>query len=202
MKSEINNLFSYEEACISEGLNLVAGVDEAGRGPLAGPVTAVAVICDFKKITPRVNDSKKLSDRVRRLLYDELKESLIDYKIVNVSETVIDEVNILNATKMAMSEAVLNLNPKPNAVLVDAVKLNIPFKTIPIIHGDALSYSIASASIIAKVSRDDYMLALSKEYPEYGFEIHKGYGTKHHIEMIKKFGACPAHRASFIKKFV
>ena len=183
---------------------LIAGIDEAGRGPLAGPVVCACVIMpmDQNLIIEGINDSKKLSAKKRELLFDEIKEKAITYSIVEVSEREIDEINILNATKKGMLQALNTLDCTPEIVLIDAVTLQTDIPQENIIHGDALSYNIACASILAKVHRDRLMIELSKKYPDYAFEKHKGYGTKLHIENLKKFGACPIHRTSFISHFV
>lgn len=201
MKQFVNNL-AYEKELLKNGVYLIAGMDEAGRGPLAGPVTAACCIMDLSDIIDGVDDSKKLTEKKRELLFDKIKEKAICHSIINVDENVIDEINILNATKKAMTEAVNSLFPFPQYLLVDAVKhdFGVPYKAI--IHGDALSYSIAAASILAKVSRDRLMTEYAEKYPEYGFDKHKGYGTKAHIEAIKKYGPCPIHRMSFIKNFL
>lgn len=182
---------------------LLAGIDEAGRGPLAGPVVCACVIMplDEDKIIDGINDSKKLSAKKRESLYDRIIERAISYKIVEVDEKIIDEINILNATKLGMKMALEGLDEIPDRVLIDAVKIDTNIPQENIIKGDALSYNIASASILAKVYRDRLMEKLDKEYPEYGFAKHKGYGTKAHIDAIKKFGQCSIHRETFIKNF-
>ena len=183
---------------------LIAGIDEAGRGPLAGPVVCACVIMplDENSIIEGVNDSKKLSQKKRELLFDKIKEKAITYSIIEISEREIDEINILNATKKGMVQALNGLDCVPEIVLIDAVKIETSIPQENIIHGDALSYNIACASILAKVYRDNLMVENSKKYPDYGFEKHKGYGTKLHIENLKKFGACPLHRTTFISHFV
>lgn len=183
---------------------LIAGIDEAGRGPLAGPVVCACVIMpmDEGSIIDGINDSKKLSEKKREMLFEQIKEKAITYSVVEISEREIDEINILNATKKGMLEALNTLDCKPEIVLIDAVSLDTNIPQEGVIHGDALSYNIACASILAKVHRDRLMVDLSKVYPDYGFEKHKGYGTKLHIENLKKFGACPIHRTSFISHFV
>jgi ribonuclease HII len=183
---------------------LIAGVDEAGRGPLAGPVCAAAAIMplDKDKIIEEINDSKKLTEKKREALYDKIISTAIAYKIVLIDEKTIDEINILNATKKGMKEAILGLSVKPELVLLDAVNLDIDIESESIIKGDAKSYNIAAASILAKVTRDRLMMELDKIYPEYNFKKHKGYGTKEHIENLKKYGKCDIHRDSFIKNFV
>ena len=177
----------------------IAGIDEAGRGPLAGPVVCASVIMPKDNIIEGVNDSKKLSPKVREELYDKIIATALCYKISIINHKIIDEINILNATKMGMYECANNLSIKPNVVLVDAVKLDLDCITEGIIKGDQLSYSIAAASILAKVARDRIMVDFDREYPEYNFKRHKGYGTKEHIDNLKKFGACAIHRKSFLK---
>lgn len=181
---------------------LVCGIDEAGRGPLAGPVVACACIPDFSNIIDGVNDSKKLSPKKRLHVYKQLIETSIYYKTVFISEKIIDKINILEATKLAMKECLKGINPFPDIVLIDAVSLDIDIPSKSIIKGDMKSYAIACASIIAKVERDLKMIECAKIYPEYGFEKHKGYGTKAHVKMLKKYGKCPIHRNTFIKNFV
>ncbi len=183
---------------------LIAGVDEAGRGPLAGPVVCACVIMpmESEKIIEGVNDSKKLSAKKREELFDKIVDIAISYSIVEIDEKKIDEINILQATKLGMKKAVENLKVMPDLVLVDAVKIDVALPQENIIKGDALSYNIAAASILAKVYRDKLMENLDKKYPEYNFAKHKGYGTKAHIEALKKYGKCEIHRETFIKKFV
>ena len=196
-------MFDYENKYKEQGLKYIAGMDEAGRGPLAGPVCVAMVIMPLEedKIIAKVNDSKKLSEKMRDKLFDEIKEKAISYRIEFVDEQTIDDINILNATKLGMLQCINNIEVRPEAVLVDAVKLDTPVLCEPIIKGDSLSYSIACASILAKVSRDRLMLELDEKYPEYNFKKHKGYGTKEHIEALKKYGKCEIHRDSFIKNF-
>ena len=197
-------MLDYELEYFNNGVKLIAGVDEAGRGPLAGPVCAAAAIMplDKDKIIEEINDSKKLTEKKREALYDKIISTAIAYKIVLIDEKTIDEINILNATKKGMKEAILGLSVKPELVLLDAVNLDIDIESESIIKGDAKSYNIAAASILAKVTRDRLMLELDKIYPEYNFKKHKGYGTKEHIENLKKYGKCDIHRDSFIKNFV
>ena len=195
------DLLVNERKLISQGMNYICGVDEAGRGPLAGPVCAGACIPDLSSILEGVNDSKKLTEKKRDVLYEQLKDCCISHKTVFIDAQTIDEINILNATKKAMTEAILSTFPLPEMVLIDAVKLDLPYPSLSLIHGDAISYCIAAASIFAKVERDRKMLEYAELYPEYGFESHKGYGSKHHIEMLKKYGPCPIHRKTFIKNF-
>lgn len=196
-------MLSYEREFLSKGCKYVAGMDEAGRGPLAGPVSCACVIMplDDDKIIDGVDDSKKLTEKKREQLYDKIINTAIAYKVVFKDEKIIDEINILQATKQGMLEAYNGLSVKPDMLLVDAVKLPIE-NSLGIIHGDAKSYSIACASILAKVTRDRYIVNMSKTYPEYGFDKHKGYGTKAHIQALKEHGKCPIHRETFIKKFV
>lgn len=192
----------YENHYIEKGAKYVCGVDEVGRGPLAGPVTVCAVIMDLSKIVDGVDDSKKLSEKKREKLFPQICEAAVDMSIVSVGPEVIDEINILNATKQAMQQAIMSLKVKPDVVLVDAVQLDIPYKTHAIIKGDSLSYSIGCASILAKVTRDAYMIKADEIYPDYGFRSNKGYGSAKHIAVLKEKGATPIHRKSFIKNFV
>ena len=199
--SEID-LWKYERACFQEGYTAVCGVDEAGRGPLAGPVCAAAVILPKELEIPGLNDSKKLTEKKRRELYDVITEQAVTYAVALVDEKTIDEINILQATFRAMSQAVSDLRTTPDMVLVDgnrAPQLPLPVKTI--IKGDSLSASIAAASILAKVTRDRWMEQMDEAYPQYGFAVHKGYGTKRHYEALREFGPTPIHRMSFLKKF-
>ena len=196
------NMWQIEESFFNEGIKLIAGVDEAGRGPLAGPVCAAAVILPASVDIPGRNDSKKLSDKQRRALYPIIKEQAVAYGIAFASESEIDEVNILQATYLAMQRAVEQLLTKPEMLLIDgnrAPAFDIPVKTV--VHGDSLSASIAAASVLAKVTRDDYMLEQAEKYPEYGFEVHKGYGTKAHYAALEAHGHCQIHRLTFLKKF-
>lgn len=196
------NMCCYEKDAFLKGAKFVAGIDEAGRGPLAGPVVAAAVVLPEGVFIKGLNDSKKLSEKQREELYDMITEKAISYDVGIVDEKIIDQINILNATKMAMEIAVQSLGVKPDLLLIDAVKLdnlNIPQQSI--IKGDALSISIAAASIIAKVTRDRLINEFDSVYPQYGFKKHKGYGTKEHIDAIKKYGICPIHRTTFTKNF-
>lgn len=181
----------------------IAGIDEAGRGPLAGPVVCACVIMplDEDKLIDGINDSKKLAEKKREELYDKIIERAIAYSIVEVDERTIDRINILNATKQGMKRALDGLKVKPDIVLIDAVKIDTDLPQDNIIKGDAKSYNIASASILAKVYRDRLMKKLSVKYPQYNFAKHKGYGTKEHIENLKKYGKCELHRETFIKNF-
>lgn len=193
----------YENDAKNKGYNVICGVDEAGRGPLAGPVFAAAVILPEGHIIEGVNDSKKLSEKKREMLFDKIIEECVCYSIGTASEKEIDEINILQATYLAMKRAVDGLEIKPDYVLIDGNRmppLDVPAETI--VKGDGKSASIAAASIIAKVSRDRYMLELAKKYPQYEFEKHKGYGTKLHYEKIAEHGISDIHRRSFLKKVI
>ena len=187
----------FETELYNNGINFIAGIDEVGRGPLVGPVVTASVILPKDFYDERINDSKKLTEKKRELLYDVIMENAISVGIGISSEDVIDEINILNATKRAMLEAVNNLNVKPEHLLIDAVKLNTDIPQTSIIKGDAKSESIAAASIIAKVTRDRMMIELDKIHPEYDFKHNKGYGTKKHIEAIRKYGIIKEHRKTF-----
>ena len=195
---------NIEREYLSDGSTLVAGMDEVGRGPLAGPVVCAFVIMPLEdnKLLDGVDDSKKLSEKRRTALAEKIKERAIAYSICEVSPEEIDEINILQATIKCMKNCVQTLAVKPQILLVDAVKADFGVPTRSIIKGDALSYSIGAASILAKVYRDDLMCRYAEVYPEYGFEKHKGYGTKVHIDALKQFGACPIHRKTFIKNFI
>ena len=195
-------MWQIEDRCVENGYQLICGVDEAGRGPLAGPVCAAAVILPTEVPFDGLNDSKKLSDKKRRELFPLIKEHAIAYSIVLVDEKKIDEINILQATLQAMRCAVDALACKPDYVLVDGNKVpELDVKAEAVVHGDSLSASIAAASILAKVTRDDYMLEMDTKYPEYGFAIHKGYGTKAHYQALREHGPCAIHRMTFLKKF-
>jgi ribonuclease HII len=199
----LDEMSIYEKNAHSKGIQFVAGIDEAGRGPLAGPVVAAAVILPQDVSIYGLNDSKQLSAKKRDVLYDEIKQKALSFGVGIVDENCIDEINILNATKKAMKSAVEALKPQPGLLLIDAVKLDdCPIDQMSIIKGDCLSISIAAASIIAKVTRDRMMDELDTVYPQYGFLRHKGYGTRDHIAAIKKYGICPIHRISFTRKFV
>lgn len=203
---DVNSLLSYELAEKQKDENvIVAGTDEVGRGPLAGPVVCASVIMPLDDLIEGVNDSKKLSQKKREELAKIIKEKAIAYSICEEDEKTIDEINILNATKKCMTNAVQSLSVKPNVLLIDAItlpNLDSAIKQVPIIHGDATSYNIACASIIAKVYRDDLMTALDSKYPEYNFKKHKGYGTAEHIRAIREHGLCEIHRRSFTSNFV
>lgn len=191
------DLLEYEKELYKKGITLIAGVDEVGRGPLCGPVVAAACILPINYELEGLNDSKKVSEKKREKLYDILINDAICYGIGIISPERIDEINILEASKEAMKEAINNLKQKPEHVLIDAVKLDIDIDSTPIIKGDAKSASIAAASIIAKVTRDNMMIELDKEYPEYGYKSHKGYPTKKHIEAVKQYGVLDFYRKTF-----
>ena len=199
---DVNDLMQYERQLLDAGYKYICGVDEVGRGPLAGPVTCSAVIMPLDDLIQGVNDSKKVSKNKRIKLYDVIMEKAIAVNTVSYDNHQIDEMNILEATKACMRDAIMGLSVAPDVVLVDALKLDIPYKTMGIIKGDALSYSIASASIVAKVTRDKFMFEMAEKYPEYGFESNVGYGTAQHISALKELGATPIHRNTFIKNFV
>ena len=203
MKNEQpTDLWAYEREAFADGVKLVCGVDEAGRGPLAGPVCAAAVILPPELVIPGLNDSKKLTDKKRRELYDLITAEAVSYGIAFASEKEIDEINILQATFLAMARAMEKLPPQPELALIDgnrAKDFGLPVRTI--VKGDSLSASIAAASILAKVTRDRLMEQYDEAYPQYGFAIHKGYGTKRHYEALREFGPSPIHRMTFLKKF-
>lgn len=199
--SEVN-LWEIENGCFAEGYNIICGVDEAGRGPLAGPVCAAAVILPANAVIPGLNDSKKLTDRKRRELMPVIQEMALGYGIAFADEKEIDEINILQATYLAMKRAIDMLPMKPDLALVDgnrAGDFGLPVKTV--VKGDSLSASIAAASVLAKVTRDDLMLTLAEKHPQYGFEVHKGYGTKAHYAALTQHGPSEIHRMTFLKKF-
>ena len=199
--SEIN-MWEIEDSCFAPEVQVICGVDEAGRGPLAGPVCAAAVILPKHLELPGLTDSKKLSDKKRRELFPLIQEQAVAYGIGFASEQEIDEINILQATFLAMKRALAQLAVKPDLTLIDGNRetdFGLPVKTV--VKGDSLSANIAAASVLAKVSRDDVMLELAKQYPEYGFDIHKGYGTRAHYAALEAYGPSPIHRRSFLKKF-
>ncbi len=183
---------------------MIAGIDEAGRGPLAGPVVCAAVVMPMEKdkIIEGINDSKKISSKKREQLYEKIIETAISYSIVEIDEKQIDAINILQATKLGMKKSLERLSVTPDIVLIDAVKIDTNLPQENIIKGDALSYNIAAASILAKVHRDRLMIELDKQFQNYGFAKHKGYGTKQHIEALRKYGKTKIHRETFIKNFV
>lgn len=193
----------YENKYISQGKKLICGVDEAGRGPLAGPVCAAAVIMPEGLIIEGVNDSKKLTLKKREKLFDIIKNEAVCYSVAFASASEIDEINILNATHLAMNRAVEGLEKAPEVVLVDGNSLpKWYYNSEAIVKGDAVCHSIACASILAKVSRDRLMLLEAEKYPQYSFEKHKGYGTKVHVQALKEYGPCPIHRKTFLKKIL
>lgn len=200
----LTNLKQIEKEINETGIETICGIDEAGRGPLAGPVVVAAVIMPKDSMIEGVNDSKKVSEKKREALYEQILEEAIAYGVGIIDQKEIDELNILNATKKGLTTALKELKVKPERILVDALNgidtLGIPYTSI--IKGDAKSYSIAAASIIAKVTRDRIMREWDELYPMYGFEKHKGYGTKMHIDAIKEHGLCPLHRLSFVKNIV
>ncbi len=196
------NMWEIEQGLMEQGITAICGVDEAGRGPLAGPVCAAAVILPENLEIPGLNDSKKLTDKKRRELFPIIKEKAIAYGIAFASEQEIDEINILQATFLAMERAIAQLNGKADFALIDGNRekdFGLPVMTV--VKGDSRSANIAAASILAKVSRDEYMEKMALEYPQYGFEIHKGYGTKAHYAALTAHGHCPLHRVTFLKKF-
>lgn len=199
-EKEITDKLKYEKEELANGNKLIAGLDEVGRGPLAGPVCTACVIMPLNDIIPGIDDSKKLSEKKRNELAEIIKEKALAYSVQMVDEQTIDKINILEATKLCMKKSIETMPIMPNIVLVDAIsKLDTEVPIRGIIKGDALSYNIGCASILAKVTRDKYMCELAKEYPEYGFEKHKGYGTKAHIEALKEYGPCVYHRLTFLK---
>ncbi len=193
--------YEYERKYYEQGLTYIAGVDEVGRGPLAGPVVCASVIMPKDKIIEGVTDSKKLSEKKREALAKQIKEQALSYCIYSIEPSEIDQINILNAVKKCMVQAVKGLTIKPDITLVDGVDTGLEINAEYITKGDFLSYTIGCASIIAKVYRDNLMVEYAKEFPEYGFEKHKGYGTKVHIDKIKEIGPCKLHRKTFIKNF-
>ena len=194
-------MWEIEDSLYENGVQIICGVDEAGRGPLAGPVCAAAVILPPHTVIPGLNDSKKLTDKRRRELYPMIKEKALAYGIAFADHGEIDEINILQATYLAMERAIDQLSVRPDIALIDgnrAKDFGLPVKTV--VHGDSLSANIAAASILAKVTRDDVMLLMAEDYPQYSFEVHKGYGTKAHYEALAQHGPCPIHRMTFLKK--
>ena len=197
-------LKQQENELRKKGFNKICGIDEAGRGPLAGPVVIASVIMPADSMIEGVNDSKKVSEKKREILYDKIIEQAIRYGVAIIGQDEIDEINILNATKKGLTISLQELTVRPDLILVDALEhidtLGIPYESI--IKGDAKCYSISCASIIAKVTRDRIMREWDKVYPEYNFAQHKGYGTAKHIEAIKQYGLCPIHRRSFTKNII
>jgi len=201
-EQKLERLTQLEMALWANG-RVVAGVDEVGRGPLAGPVVTACVSVPKNRLVYGVDDSKKLSEKKREMLYDQLREAAEYCEVAFVSHTDIDSMNILNATKWAMERCAAGFTVENGIILIDAVKdLKLPCEARSLVHGDALSYMIGAASIIAKVTRDRYMIELDEKYPMYGFARNKGYGTAEHIAAIKKYGPCPEHRLTFIKNFI
>lgn len=195
-------MWEIEDENYAEGVEVICGVDEAGRGPLAGPVCAAAVVLPPHLRIPGLNDSKKLSDKRRRELFPMICDQALAYGIAFATEQEIDEINILHATFLAMERALAQLKIRPDLVLIDGNRqkdFGLPVKTV--VKGDSLSANIAAASVLAKVTRDDFMVRQAEQFPEYGFEIHKGYGTKAHYAALEQYGACPIHRKTFLKKF-
>ena len=193
-------MLQYEQNLQQLGCTYIGGIDEAGRGPLAGPVVVAGVIMPLDDIIEGINDSKKLSEKKREKLFEQIMQKAIDVQVAVIDNEQIDKINILAATKQGMLQCI-NGFARVDHVLIDAVKLDTNVPTTSIIHGDALSYSIAAASIVAKVTRDRMMLDFDKQYPQYNFAKHKGYGTKEHISLLKEYGPCPIHRKTFIKNF-
>ena len=199
----MNDLWNYEHTAFAEGYRLVCGVDEAGRGPLAGPVFAAAVILPENYTHDILNDSKKLSEKKRDSVYDDIIRDAVSFSVGVATEKEIDDINILNATFLAMKRAVEGLGIKPDLAYIDGNRYpNTGVKEITIVKGDSKCMSVAAASIIAKVSRDRFMLEMDKKYPEYQFKKHKGYGTKLHYEMIEKYGVSEIHRRTFLKNIL
>jgi len=197
LAEKFNEMSSFEKKWRSQGFELIAGVDEVGRGPLAGPVVAAAVILPKDFYLAGLDDSKKLSEKKRQEFDEIIRKEALAFSISMIHAIEIDEINIYEATKKAMKSAIASLNPKPDLLLIDAMKLDTPYPTESIIKGDAISISIAAASIVAKVARDQLMKELSKSYPAYGFQQNMGYGTKEHIDAIKQHGITSYHRKSF-----
>ncbi len=195
------DMWEIERGCAQEGYRIICGVDEAGRGPLAGPVCAAAVVLPENADIPGLNDSKKLSDKKRRELFPLIQQTAICYGIAFADHKEIDEINILQATYLAMERAISSLSQRPDILLIDGNRCkDFGISTRTVVKGDSLSASIAAASILAKVTRDDYMLKMAQEYPGYGFEVHKGYGTKAHYAAIAEKSPSPIHRMTFLKK--
>ena len=200
----LTNLKEIEKELHKKGFKKICGIDEAGRGPLAGPVVVAGVIMPENSMIEGVNDSKKVSEKKREILYDKILEEAISYSVAIIGQDIIDEINILNATKQGVTNVIKGLDITPELIIIDALEhINtngVPYKSI--IKGDAKCYSISAASIIAKVTRDRIMRQWEEIYPQYGFSQHKGYGTAKHISAIKEYGLCPIHRKSFTKNFI
>ncbi len=194
---DTQKIFDYDKSIGK----LVAGVDEVGRGPLAGPVVCAACIMPLDEMIDGIYDSKKVSEKKRKALSEQIKQKAVAYSIASVSAKEIDEMNILQATRLCMKKAVEGLSVLPEIVIVDALRLDVDVPQREIVKGDETSYNVAAASILAKVYRDELMVELAKTYAKYGFDKHKGYGTREHIQAIVTFGACPEHRKTFIKNF-
>lgn len=199
---DTQKIFDFDKSLLNENVKHIAGIDEVGRGPLAGPVVTACVVMPYDEMINGVFDSKKVTKKNREKLFEEIKQKAISYSISVVNQNVIDEINILNATKECMAQSFKTLKVKPDILLIDAVKLNICENEKAIIKGDETSYAIACASILAKVYRDKLMEEYSKTYPNYDFENNVGYGTKKHIEAIKNYGITPIHRLSFLGKII
>ena len=203
-EERLKNLKKYENELRKKGFKYICGIDEAGRGPLAGPVVVASVILPENSMIEGINDSKKVSEKKREKLYDLIIEEAISYGVGIIGQDEIDDINILNATKKGLTMSLQELTQKPDLIIVDALSkintLGIPYESI--IKGDAKCYSISAASIIAKVTRDRIMREWDKVFPQYGFAKHKGYGTSAHINAIKEYGICPIHRKTFIKNFI
>ena len=202
-KERLFKITSYDRDFWSRPDCILAGMDEVGRGPLAGPVVVSCVVMPPDPLVEYVNDSKKVSEKRRGQIYPKIIETALDYSVSFVWQDTIDQINILEATKKAFVQAFQSIRLSVTDVMIDALQgLNIEATQHVLIHGDALCYSIAAASIIAKVNRDNYMIEMDEKYPEYGFARNKGYGTAEHIAALKKYGPCPLHRRSFIGKFI
>ena len=202
MTESKTDLWVLENARYSDAIQCICGVDEAGRGPLAGPVYAAAVILPRGLVIEGLNDSKKLTEKRREALYDVIVEQAVAYGIGSADEKEIDEINILQATFLAMRRAIARLSVRPDLALIDGNRdsdFGVPAETV--VGGDGRSANIAAASILAKVTRDRVMLEYAEQYPQYGFDVHKGYGTKRHYEALREYGPCPIHRQSFLRKF-
>ena len=199
-KTQEQDLLAFEKQLLESGKKLISGTDEVGRGPLAGPVVVATVVMPLDNVIEGVTDSKKLSEKKREELFEKIMKTAKFVRVEMVDEKEIDQINILQATRLAMANSIKNLGVVPDIALVDAVaNLPVECETMSIVHGDALSYSIAAASIVAKVTRDRLMVELSKKYPQYGFEKNKGYGSAFHMDALRKHGPCEIHRRTFLK---